>query len=97
MNTEKARWNLSKAGIGRLSMSLKPIRTSREVAKILGVSTSLVCQIENSALRKIVRALKAMEAESPLRPQENDINPDTGENDPWALDDTSVPQIDPDE
>ena len=74
MNNEKARWNLSQSDIGHLSMALKPVRTSREVAEILGLSTSLVCQLENSALRKIVRALKRLEARGQLKPQEN--NPD---------------------
>jgi DNA-directed RNA polymerase specialized sigma subunit len=71
MNNEKARWSLSQSDIGHLSMALKPVRTSREVAEILGLSTSLVCQLENSALRKIVRALKTMEANGRLNPQEN--------------------------
>jgi DNA-directed RNA polymerase specialized sigma subunit len=74
MNNEKARWNLSQSDIDHLSMALKPVRTSREVAEILGLSTSLVCQLENSALRKIVRALKRMEANGQLNPQENNTN-----------------------
>jgi DNA-directed RNA polymerase specialized sigma subunit len=74
MNNEKARWNLSQSDIEHLSMSLKPVRTSREVAAILGLSTSLVCQLENSALRKIVRALKRLEANGQLKPQENNTN-----------------------
>ena len=74
MNHEKARWSLSQSDIGHLSMSLKPIRTSREVAKILGFSTTLVCQLEISALRKIVRALKRLEASGQLKPQEDNTN-----------------------
>jgi hypothetical protein len=74
MNNEKNRWNLSQEDIGHLSMALKPVRTSREVAEILGLSTSLVCQLENSALRKIVRVLKTMEANGQLKPQENNSN-----------------------
>jgi DNA-directed RNA polymerase specialized sigma subunit len=74
MNNEKARWNLSQSDIDHLSMALKPVRTSREVAEILGLSTSLVCQLENSALRKIVRALKRLEARGQLKPQENNTN-----------------------
>jgi DNA-binding CsgD family transcriptional regulator len=70
MNFEKARWSLSQNDIGHLSAALKPIRTSREVAEILGVSTTLVCQLENSALRKIVRALRALEAEGGLERRE---------------------------
>lgn len=74
MNHEKARWSLSQSDIGHLSMALKPVRTSREVAEILGLSTALVCQIEISALRKIVRALKRLEAKGQLKPQENNTN-----------------------
>ncbi|MGD0813386.1 MAG: hypothetical protein ABSA83_07260 [Verrucomicrobiota bacterium] len=66
MNPEKARWGLSQCDIDHLSRELKPMRSSREVAAILGVSTSLVCRIENSALRKIVRALKRMEGQNKL-------------------------------
>jgi hypothetical protein len=91
MNNEKNRWNLSQDDIGHLSAALKPVRTSREVAEILGLSTSLVCQIEISALRKIVRALKTMEANGRLKLQENH---DAGENDPWSLDGESGPQTD---
>jgi hypothetical protein len=59
MITEKPRWNVSQGDLGRMSRALQPIRTTREVADLLGISVSLVCQIENSALRKIMRALKA--------------------------------------
>ncbi len=97
MNNEKARWRLSQSDIGHLSMALKPVRTSREVAEILGLSTTLVCQLEISALRKIVRALKRMEANGQLKPRENNENHDTGENDPWALDERCEPQINTDE
>ena len=74
MNNEKARWNLSQGDIDHLSAALKPVRTSREVADILGLSTSLVCQLENSALRKIVRAMNRLEARGELNPQENNTN-----------------------
>ena len=74
MNNEKARWRLSQSDIDHLSMALKPVRTSREVAEILGLSTSLVCQLENSALRKIVRALQTLDAKGRPKPQENTIN-----------------------
>ena len=80
MNHEKARWRLSQADIGHLSMALKPVRTSREVAEILGLSTSVVCRLENSALRKIVRALKRMEANGELKPQENNTNHEGNRN-----------------
>ena len=71
MKYAKVRWRLSQSDVSHLSMSLKPVRTSREVAEILGLSTSLVCQVENSALRKIVRAMKALEAKGQLKPQHN--------------------------
>jgi DNA-directed RNA polymerase specialized sigma subunit len=74
MNHEKARWNLSQSDIDHLSMALRPVRTSREVAEIFGLSTTLVCKLENSALRKIVRALKTMEARGQLKPKENNTN-----------------------
>ncbi|MGP8199923.1 MAG: hypothetical protein ACLQU4_10515 [Limisphaerales bacterium] len=72
MNQEKARWGVSQSDLEHLSVALKPMRSSREVAAILGVSTSLVCKIENSALRKIVRALKRMEGQ--CKSQQNNIN-----------------------
>ena len=74
MKHDLIRWRLSQGDIDHLSMALKPVRSSREVADLLGLSTSLVCQIENSALRKIVRALKRLEARGQLKPQENNIN-----------------------
>jgi hypothetical protein len=64
------RWRLSQADTDHLSSALKPIRSSREVGRMLGISPSLVCQIENSALRKIRRALRALEDEERLRVDE---------------------------
>jgi hypothetical protein len=74
MKTHAVRWRLSQGDIDHLSAALKPVRSSREVAEMLGLSTSLVCQIENSALRKIVRALKALEAGGQLKTQQNNSN-----------------------
>jgi len=59
----RTRWNLLRRDVGHLSAALRPIRTSQEVAEILGVSASQVCQLENSALRKIVRAVQDLAAE----------------------------------
>jgi DNA-directed RNA polymerase sigma subunit (sigma70/sigma32) len=61
MKNEKTRWRLSQRDIGHLSMALKPVRTCQEAAEILGLSPGIVRQIENSALRKIVRALASLE------------------------------------
>jgi len=61
MNNLQVRWRLSQDDISHLSMALKPIRTQEEVAQILGYSPTLVCQLENSALRKIVRAMTRLE------------------------------------
>jgi DNA-directed RNA polymerase specialized sigma subunit len=58
---ERARWNLSKRDIGHISTALKPLRTRREVGEILDLSTSTICQLENSALRKIARAMRRMD------------------------------------
>ena len=59
MMAEKPRWNVSQGDLGHLSAALRPMRTREEVAELMGVSVTLVCQLENSALRKIVRALRA--------------------------------------
>ena len=59
MIAEKPRWNVSQGDLGHLSAALRPMRTREEVAELMGVSVTLVCQLENSALRKIVRALRA--------------------------------------
>jgi hypothetical protein len=61
MKTDKIRWRLKQGDIDRLSASLKPIRTCREVAGILGVSVAQVCQLESSALGKIIRAVNEYE------------------------------------
>jgi DNA-directed RNA polymerase specialized sigma subunit len=74
MSNQKVRWSLSQTDIEHLSAALKPVRTSREVGAILGLSTSLVCQLENSALRKIVRALRRLEQTDRLKLQENTSN-----------------------
>lgn len=63
MMTDKTRWGARQSDLGLLSMALKPIRTAHEVAQMLGVSDALVRQIENSALRKIARALKEHDRE----------------------------------
>jgi hypothetical protein len=85
MSMEKARWSLSQGDIGHLSAALQPIRTCREVAEIMDISPAMVCQLENSALRKIFRALKAMEEEGRFQPQESNEADAPGENDPWSL------------
>ncbi len=76
MKYEKIRWRLSPRDVEHLSLSLKPIRTRRQVAAILSCSLSHVCQLESSALRKVVRALKTLEASGQLKlkPQENNEN-----------------------
>jgi hypothetical protein len=62
------RWRVSQNDLDRLSVALKPIRARREVAEILGCSTSLVCQLESSGLRKIVRAMNGFEKNGKGRP-----------------------------
>jgi hypothetical protein len=74
MRAQTVRWGVSQIDLEYLSKTIRPVRSSREVAVILGLSTSLVCQIENSALRKIVRAMKRLEAKGQLRPQKNNSN-----------------------
>ena len=64
MNNQKFRWRVSKSDLGDLPAALRPIRTTEEVAGILGLSETLVRQLENSALRKIVRGMKALEEEA---------------------------------
>ena len=57
MKPEQIRWRMAQRDIDRLSASLKPIRTCREVADMMGISVALVCQLESSALGKIMRAV----------------------------------------
>jgi hypothetical protein len=71
MSLEKARWNLGPGDIEHLSAELRPIRSSREVGEMLGISTSLVCQIERNALRKIVRSLRKLERPGRCRTRES--------------------------
>jgi TPP-dependent indolepyruvate ferredoxin oxidoreductase alpha subunit len=61
MKNQPVRWRLLQGDIGCLSMALKPARSYEEVAAILGYSESLVRQLENSALRKIIRAMARFE------------------------------------
>jgi hypothetical protein len=70
MKTKKVRWRVSQSDIDRLSKALNPIRTHREVAVILSVSDSLVCQLENSALGKIVRAVNEYDNYGKNQPHE---------------------------
>src|SRR5271165_5446733 len=95
MNGEKNRWRLAQCDTSHLSAALRPIRTSREVAAMLGISTSLVCQLENSALRKIVRALKALEDEERIAVEREEAAETTNDEEmaasPWEemVDDSS--------
>jgi DNA-directed RNA polymerase sigma subunit (sigma70/sigma32) len=57
MKTQIIRWDLSQDDIAHLSTALQPVRTYQEVAGILGLSESLVRQIETCALRKIIRTM----------------------------------------
>jgi hypothetical protein len=61
MRTHSIRWRLLQADIDHLSKELRPIRSCREVGKILGFSASLVSELEKSALRKISSALARLE------------------------------------
>ena len=61
MNRKQTRWHIRQRQIDHLSHTLKPVRTCREVAGILGISVALVCQLETSALSKIVRAVNDFE------------------------------------
>ena len=72
MNQEKARWGVSQSDLEHLSAELRPMRSSREVGVILGLSTSLVCKIEIGALRKVVRALKRLDGQ--CKPQQNNVD-----------------------
>jgi DNA-directed RNA polymerase specialized sigma subunit len=76
MKPEKIRWRIAQREIDRLSASLKPIRTCREVADMMGVSVALVCQLENSALGKIMRAVH--EYDNVGASEENEINKQDG-------------------
>ena len=64
---KQVRWRLQQREINRLSSRLKPLRSYREVAGILGVSVALVCQLETSALDKVARALT--EFDSDVKPE----------------------------
>ena len=63
MNNQRVRWSLGQGDIGDLSMYLKPIRTRQEVSEILGLSPTVVTELEASGLRKIIRALTDYEKE----------------------------------
>ncbi len=65
MNMKLIRWRLALAHSGRLSETLRPLRSQQEVGAILGCSAELVAQIERSALRKIIYALINLETEEP--------------------------------
>jgi len=56
MNAPKACWKMTKSELGLLSAALRPLRTCEEVGQIMGLSASAIYKIENSALRKIIRA-----------------------------------------
>jgi hypothetical protein len=70
MNHQKVRWRLLQRDIGHLSMALKPLRSQEEVAAILGCSANLVRQLENSALRKIIRAMTRFDEKGKPRHEE---------------------------
>jgi len=68
------RWRVAQDDIGRLSETLRPIRSQEEVAELLGCSPALVGQLERSALRKIMRALVKLEPERLRSPNINRHN-----------------------
>ena len=76
MKTKKVRWRVSQRDLDRLSASLKTIRTYREVAGMMGVSVALVCQLENSALGKIIRVVN--EYDQTGASEENEENKQNG-------------------
>lgn len=63
MKNRPIRWRLRQQDVDGLSHALKPIRTCREVARILRCSPATVCELEASALRKIMAAYARIEEE----------------------------------
>jgi hypothetical protein len=58
MKNKKVARGQSPASFGGLSAVLKPVRTYREVANLMGISVTLVCQLESRALSKVTKAIK---------------------------------------
>jgi DNA-directed RNA polymerase sigma subunit (sigma70/sigma32) len=62
MKTLLPRRIITKRELGLLSASLRPVRSFEEVGQIMGLSSTAVSNIENSALRKIIMALNPPQA-----------------------------------
>jgi hypothetical protein len=81
MKIKTVRGRLSQSGIDHLSRALTPIRTRREVAGILGISITLVCRLENSALGKILQAMTEDDInETNKQNEQNEQNKRNGES-----------------
>ena len=54
---ELRRRKVTRRELGLVSASLRPIRSCEEVGRLMGLSTTVVFNLESSALRKIIIAL----------------------------------------
>lgn len=59
--TKRICWGLAQGDIDRLSATLRPVRSRAEVAEMMGVSVTLVSELEKSALSKLIRAINDYE------------------------------------